>query len=61
MKCDFTNVDMSLFNTKKVKGTQMLSIEYSAQVQLGAEVGILCFKAISKGKEIGVAHINYET
>ncbi|KAB8210440.1 hypothetical protein BDV34DRAFT_220577 [Aspergillus parasiticus] len=58
---DFSNVDLSRFESKTVDGEHLYSLSYKLKVIFGAQEGILQFEAVSQGQTIGTTSINFNT
>ncbi|KAE8310814.1 hypothetical protein BDV41DRAFT_579164 [Aspergillus transmontanensis] len=58
---DFSNVDLSRFESKTVDGERLYSLSYKLKVIFGAQEGILQFEAVSQGQTIGTTSINFNT
>lgn len=58
---DFSNVDLSRFESKVEGARRLYELEYELEVTFGAQEGVLKFKATSQGKTIGLTSIKYNT
>ncbi|KAE8364462.1 hypothetical protein BDV27DRAFT_128405 [Aspergillus caelatus] len=58
---DFSNTDLSRFESKSVDGKRLYYLRYKLKVIFGAQEGILRFEAVSQGQTIGTTSINFNT
>ncbi|PYI16838.1 actin-like ATPase domain-containing protein [Aspergillus violaceofuscus CBS 115571] len=58
---DFTNTDLSRFETKVIDGKLKYRLDYETKVIFGAEEGVLKFESTSQGRTIGQTSIRFKT
>lgn len=51
--------DLRHFDKKTGSGREIWRLDYTIEVQMGADVGILCVRCLANGNEIGKANIEY--
>jgi hypothetical protein len=56
---DFTDIDLTQFDSKIIRGNVVYYLHYTLKVIFGAQEGILKFEATSKGKAIGKSSITF--
>lgn len=59
IETDFTDVDLTQFDSKIIGGELVHSLEFTLKVIFGAQEGILKFEATSNGKVIGKSSISF--
>jgi hypothetical protein len=56
---DFRNVDLSVFETKRVSDRVLYKLDYSLNVIFGAQEGVLKFEARADGQVIGKTSVDF--
>ncbi|KAL2862593.1 Hsp70 family protein [Aspergillus lucknowensis] len=56
---DFSNVDLTRFDSKLTQGGRAYNLTYEIKVTFGAQEGVLKFEAISQGQRIGQTSIDF--
>jgi hypothetical protein len=51
---------MSLFKTKMIKGRRAYKVLFDVEVHMGDKSGVLTFKVVSGGEEIGKIDLDFE-
>jgi hypothetical protein len=56
---DFSDIDMSIFDTKKERHTKLWRLTYDVEVLVGAEEGVLLFRVVTNEELIGKTELEY--
>lgn len=57
---DFSRVDFWKFPSKIIQGVQKFKIDMDFHIFLASKAGVLRFKAVCQGMELGKAEIQYK-